>query len=312
MMNADAKIKLAKSRTSRKVVKGKDKGVDDYLECGECGNFELFWLRDEKGKELDEVEFVCGLCMKGALNKEFRKLWEEMDSRLKKVEAEAGIKEEEFKKRERVLEKKIEEQNKTILSLRGELKEEESKKQKKWSEVVGAQECLGQELLKKSEEKQKEWEEIKRRVSHEKKDIRTVVNKVEREKNIIMRGIKEGEEELNEIQKLLEEIANEGFEEGNGKRVKVKVTKVVRLGINNSANVDRPLKVELENEYQAYRVLRGKAGLREKGQRWSKVFLDEDLNWAERRKRVELRKKLKELRKEGIYCFIEGEVIKKR
>ena len=127
-----------------------------------------------------------------------------------------------------------------------------------------------------------------------------------------MRGIKEGEEELNEIQKLLEEIANEGFEEGNGKRVKVKVTKVVRLGINNSANVDRPLKVELENEYQAYRVLRGKAGLREKGQRWSKVFLDEDLNWAERRKRVELRKKLKELRKEGIYCFIEGEVIKKK
>ena len=55
MMNADAKIKLAKSRTSGKVVKGKDKGDDVYVECGECGNFELFWLRDEKGKELDDV-----------------------------------------------------------------------------------------------------------------------------------------------------------------------------------------------------------------------------------------------------------------
>ena len=53
---------------------------------------------------------------------------------------------------------------------------------------------LGDVLLgnipQKSEEKQKEWEEIKRRVSHEKKDIRTAVNKVEREKNVIMRGIK--------------------------------------------------------------------------------------------------------------------------
>ena len=66
----------------------------------------------------------------------------------------------------------------------------------------------------------------------------------------------------------------------------------------------------MENGYQVYRVLRGKAGLREKGQRWNKVYLDEDLNWAERRKRVELRKELKELRKWGIYCFIE--VIKRK
>ena len=84
-MNADTKTKLTKSRTSRNVVKGKDKGDDFFVKCGQCGNFELFWLRDEKGKELDEVEFVCGLCMRGILNKEFRKLREEMDSRLNKV-----------------------------------------------------------------------------------------------------------------------------------------------------------------------------------------------------------------------------------
>ena len=40
--------------------------------------------------------------------------------------------------------------------------------------------------------------------------------------------------------------------------------------------------------------------------------MNEYLNWVERWNRMKLRKELKELRKEGIYCFIEGEVIKRK
>ena len=58
--------------------------------------------------------------------------------------------------------------------------------------------------------------------------------------------------------------------------------------------------------------MRGKARLKEMQGLWKGVFIDEDLNLEERRKRVELRVELKRLREEGVYCFLEGmEIVKK-
>ena len=45
--------------------------------------------------------------------------------------------------------------------------------------------------------------------------------------------------------------------------------------------------------------------LKNKEDKWGKVFIDEDLNWEERRKRIELRAKLKEMREKGVYCFLD-------
>ena len=64
---------------------------------------------------------------------------------------------------------------------------------------------------------------------------------------------------------MLEEVANERAEEGVGKKIAVRIKKAIRIGERNESRGPRPLKVELENGFEAYKILRGKANLNNKG-----------------------------------------------
>ena len=297
-----------------------------YVECDECKNYTLMWLKEENVKKKN---FSCGFCaakkmeairkeMEERIEKieiEARGKVEEIQKRMETGEKEAKGKEEKYQEKEKRMEEKIGEQKDKLEKLKNELKEERMNKERKWSDLVKTQEKIEVEWDRKKEEHQKEWEKRKEEsqkewehvVRKDRKDIRTVVNKVEREKNIIIRGLEEGKEELEDMKTMLEEVANERAEEGVGKKIAVRIKRAIRKGERNETRGPRPLKVELENGFQAYKILRGKANLKNKGEEWSRIFIDEDLNWEERRQRVELRKEMKELRQEGIYCFIEGE-----
>ena len=308
---------IKKLAASQDAVRAKMKEEEEVsVEC-ECGSFTVMYLGGDRMKKVEEEYFVCGFCVG---NKEEGRIYEkevyeqtieeqkrefrEMEERLlKQIEAQRGEIERMVVEKEKILSdiaKKVEE-NKT----RAESVEE------KLGKGLDGEENSWVEIVSRSKKMKESIDEVKCKMDQNRKEqdsaIRKAIRIVDKEKNVIIRGLEEGKEEMLEIEAILQDLAK-WRGEGQKEVEKVKVEKLDRLGELKEGKI-RPLKVELGSAFQVGRVLRSKAELKKKTDEWKDIFIDEDLNWEERRRRSEMRKELASMRKKGIVCFLDrGEI----
>lgn len=290
----------------------------------------MVWVRKEKEEELAKMDHTCGFCANMLWISEGKKMQEENGNLSEEVERQRKtiLK---MKKRLEEVAERYEELKKRVETERGIGCEEEVR-----SRLENMDEKIEAERRSRREEEQKLYSDIAREVRErreecEEMEARTEVRhkgmmarevkqqmaRVERGRNLIVKGLEEGVEKVEELQDICDYIVRfrrseaerkEGMETGEQG---VRIESMVRLGPRVEGRT-RPLKVVLASREEADRVLRNKHILRDREDGWSEVYVDEDLNWEDRKERVELRWKVRRMRRNGVRCYLERGVVKIR
>lgn len=263
---------------------GVAKGGEEGGRRGSTGMMGEMWKRKREKEE--EIGFMKSRRtvrspVKGEeAGREMESLFEGMRKEIrggfKEVKEEIEGLKKEMRRREEIWEKEKQEMRDRIESL-----------ERKWEEI---EERGGEgEMIKRIEERVKKVEEEKERESRKKSEERKgemeervkVLEKREEERerdkrrrNIVMRGVEIGKGEAREeVEKILKEI---GMKEGIGKIRRIKIGKGDEREI---------VVVELNSEEEKSRIMEGKRKL--KG---SKVWIEDDLTYEERRARWIMRR----------------------